>query len=517
MSVPTKVCSRKDCSHAGQPQPVTSFASRSGTRSGLAYHCRDCERARQRSQYEAKRGAHEKVRAAAEKAAQAELDRQRRVASDFEALRPTDDLEYGGTNDGRRDPNAGKEKKQEYSRSDGDFLQLLQASGGNPDKMPPTEAQRNAYYLALKSEQERRYQGRRLARSEAVHAANEGLQLRMMMQCAQEYFHDKVQPSGYARKGAKRDQPRTVVTLWSDQHFRSDLAALDNPTAYGAEEESRCFAKVVQNVLDYKSDHRNESRLLICDNGDNIDGQLGHDLRSGAPLVEQKMALLSYRAQALQALSAAYPHVHVEWQPGNHGRDKWRHPGRATASKWDGHEWFLGYCLAQMCAGLPNVTFNIPFRAVSTIELYGHKFLQTHGDTEVKLGDPDTRAEANEKELAKINASLTFGHRYILGLFGHFHKGRFFPWQSMRALFNGALVPANGHARASGYVNERRGQWLFEATKDHPIGDLRFIEVDETTDRDASLNKLIKPFRIDGQGAARRTHTPELSLDAVTQ
>lgn len=428
------------------------------------------------------------------KNAREETARKRRLESEFESLRPEDfDVSVG--NDGRRDKTYAAEKRQEFSRSDGEFYQLLRASGGDPRKMPKAEASRLAFFLAAKSEQERRFQNKRLARSIAIASANETLHLRMLMQLAQEYFTSKIRPAGYAKKVVKRNQSRTAIIVLSDLHFGSDLRAIDNPEAFGAEEESRRFASIVQQVSDYKSQYRNDQRLLVCANGDLIEGALGHDQRDGAPLTEQKGACLHYFQQAIAQWARDYPSVHIEWQPGNHGRDKLRHPGRATSSKWDGHEWWLGYCLAQMCKGLPNVTFSVPFRAVSSIKVYNHWFLQTHGDTEVRLGDPDTQASRNEKELAKVNSTRVFGHEYAVGIFGHFHKLRRFPWRSIEAIFNGCLVPPAGYARTSGYINERCGQVIMEATEDYPVGDLRNLYVGASEDRDAILNKIVSPFR----------------------
>lgn len=464
----TKVC-RGPC---GRDLPLDDFGADKSKRDGHANACAECERQRWRRRYD---------------------DAKRRQASDFEAIRPDDDVTIA--NDGRRDPNASADRRQEYSRSMGDFLGLLRASGGDPARMPEPEAAHSAQYVALVSEQERRFQNRRLARSATIYAANEGLHLRLMMQLARDYFADKVTPTGYARRAVRRDQNRTTGVLLSDLHFGSDLSGRDNRTPYGAEEESRRFAKVVAEVEDHRAAERDRTRLLVCLNGDVIEGDLGHDRRDGAPLVEQKGRFLSYLQHAIARWAAVYPHVHVECQPGNHGRDKWRHPGRATSSKWDGHEWWLGYTLAQICRTLPNVTFSTPFRAVSIVEAHGWRILQTHGDTEIKLGDPDTKSTQNEREVA--HARTEQGH-FDAALFGHFHKARFFPWREVPVLFNGALVPPNGHSRASGYTRERCGQWIFEVTPEAPIAGIRFVEVGAGEDRDAGLNRIVPAFSLAG-------------------
>ncbi len=113
---------------------------------------------------------------------------------------------------------------------------------------------------------------------------------------------------------------------------------------------------MLQQFVDYKPQYREQSEALVIINGDIIEGNLLHDLRSGAPLTEQKAIFWTYMRTFLALVAQQYPTVRVECQPGNHGRDKLRHPGRATASKWDGHEWSMYYALRMMCSDLKNVT-----------------------------------------------------------------------------------------------------------------------------------------------------------------
>jgi hypothetical protein len=220
---------------------------------------------------------------------------------------------------------------------------------------------------------------------------------------------------------------------------------------------------------------------------------LQHDIRDGAPLTEQFIVFLRMFRQIAALFSQNFPKVRWVFQPGNHGRDVIRHPGRATSSKWDGHEFRAYYALMQMCSDLKNTTFDLPFRAVASVPLHGAWLLATHGDTEVRLRDPDTGAKENAHTLDRINSTRIYGHEYQVFVAGHFHKPR---WQarSTHMLFNGALVPPNGWARTEGYIGEPCGQWLWEATEGFPVGDARFIGVDNA-DKDEKLGKLITPFR----------------------
>ena len=432
----------------------------------------------------------------------------RRLSSNYAALKP-EDFDVGVANDGRTNREASTQKRQEWSEAMGEAADALRASGGDPDTMPGDVGE----YIAKLAEQERRFGNRRIARSASLAAAHEALALRQFKVAAEQYLRGQVQPTGYAQRPHDRTTKRTVVLLLSDLHIGSDLGSRENPVRYGAVEEARRLEYVVRQALDYKPQYRTDSELLLLLNGDLVEGYLLHDLRDGAPLTEQKVAFWRYFHAAMGLFAQQYPRVRVVCQPGNHGRDRIRHPGRATSSKWDGHEWQMYWALREMCSALPNVSWDIPQRAVAVVDLYGSQLLLTHGDTEVKLGDPDTAAERNGLTLDRINSTGIYGATFDAAAFGHFHKPRYRPGR-VRTIFNGALVPPNGWHRTMGFVGEPCGQWLWEAVEGFPVGDLRFIEVGPAQDKDERLGTLIVPFRfddeakeIDATGAAEREAT----------
>jgi len=429
------------------------------------------------------------------KAAQREAERVRREASNYEPLGVDNyrlegaDRDAGfGANDGRRDKDADRQKKQEYSRSMGETLDLLAASGGDPAKL--------GAYLSALAEDERRFLNRRLARSVSLGAAREHLFVRQFKQAATEYLSGKIEPAGYASRTPRAEPAsRTVNILLSDLHFGSDLGRRENPEPFGAEEESRRFGKIIAEVADYKPQHRDRTRLNVLLNGDIFEGDLGHDQRSGAPLTEQFVATWKYLGAALAHWAAVFPAIHVECQSGNHGRRVDRHPGRSTHNRWDSHEHNLYFGLQAMCSNLRNVTFGIPHRAVSVLDLHGSKMLLAHGDGEPLVKHPDGGAKANAAMLNTINSTKLYGVEFQLACFGHHHTPRVCYFKGTTSVHNGALVPPNGYARASGYVGEKCGQFLFESVEGYPLGDVRFLEVGPAEDADASLNKLCQPFR----------------------
>lgn len=477
----------KRCPRCRETKPIAEFALAPSRAGGHAAECKPCKAKEARD-----RAAKNTAKADAEAAAQAA-----RIRSEFDALRP-DDFDVSIGNDGRRDPKASTEKRQEYSRAMGETSQALHraavaSSHGADiaDAMPDDTAS----YIAKLAEQEYRFGNRRIARSVSLAMAGEALMIRQFKAAAREVLRDKITPTGYARKEPNATAKRSVCLLLSDLHLGSELSALDNPIPFRAIEEARRLEYVVRQLLDYKPQYRKTSEAVVMINGDIIDGLLMHDLRDGAPLCEQKVIFWKYFQAIIGLVAQQYPSVRVVCQPGNHGRDIVRHPGRATSRKWDSHEWEMYFGLREMCSSLRNVTWSIDFRAISIIDLHGSKFGLTHGDTEIKVCHPDAGAAKNAAIFDRINSTGIYGTRFDAWGVGHFHTPRYHP-RTPRVIYNGALVPPNGYARTEGHIAEPCGQFLFESVEGYPIGDLRFIEVGRAQDIDERLGTLVKPYRL---------------------
>lgn len=444
----------------------------------------------------------------AAKLEKSEAEREARRGSDFDALKPADFHDDYATgvgnvaetvNDRIARGKAAAEKRQEFNRQMGEFAQDFRAAteessqdGGTIGGRLPAK---HAEYIAALSEQERRFGNRRWARSLAIAEAHEQHTREASIYIAERFFRDKVEPTGYARF-ARPEAPakRTACLLLSDLHLGSELDSLDEPVTFKATEEARRLEFILRQFVEFKPQYRDTTEALVIINGDIIEGMLLHDMRSGSPLAEQKAIFWNYFTRFIGYVAQMYRSVRVVCQPGNHGRDKLRHPGRATSSKWDSTEWAMFYALSMMCSQLHNVTWSIPHRAISIVDVHGQTLGVTHADTELKLGHPDTKAKENFGTVSKINSTNLYGAQFDGWVFGHFHTGRFQPGNP-GILWNAALVPPNGHARTSGYIGESQGQWIWESVEGHLFGDLRFCAVGPAQDNDERLGKLIEPFR----------------------
>lgn len=469
--------------------------------------CRRCNNRDRapKSKPDVKAGKHKAM--AFEKELRDAVDRDSRRKSDFDALKPVDydidvsefDTSISNSPNPRLSSQAAREKRQEFNAKMGrfatDFADATEATSQGAGTLGENLPESHAAYIRLLAEQERRFGNRRWARTLAIAEAHEQLSREAMMFVAETYFKDKIEPTGYAKlPGSGKQSKRTVTLLLSDLHLGSELDSMDEPLPFTAIQEARRLEYLLRQFVEYKPQYRKQSKARLVLNGDLIEGLLMHDFRSGSPLAEQKAIFYRLMLPFIGHVAAMFPAVDIVCQPGNHGRDKLRHPGRATTRRWDSHEFEMYQALQLMCDGLKNVNWQIDFRGVSIVDSYGQTIGVTHGDAEVKLAHPDAGAKNNAREFDRINSTRLWGCEFDAWLIGHYHTPRYVPG-SPKVIYNGALVPPNGHARANGYIGEKCGQFLFESVEGYPIGDVRYIEVGPSQDNDPLLGDLIKPFR----------------------
>jgi predicted phosphodiesterase len=308
-------------------------------------------------------------------------------------------------------------------------------------------------------------------------------------------FKGRMAPVKYPKK--KKAIKRFFNLVISDTHFGSDVKAEETGVAnYGVKEESRRLAKVVQETIEYKKEHRAETALNVLLIGDLTNGTL-HDPRDGAPMAEQVCRAIHLLSQALMRLASEFPSVDVYCESGNHGRRKERHYGRATNQKWDSYETIIYYALKQALANQKNVKIHITKKPYDHFEVFGKKILYTHGDSVLNPGYPgkDIKIGSLETQLNKINAGLKDTEEYSVAVVGHVHVfSQTLLSNGVYMITNGALIPPDEFAVSIGILESPCGQLLFESVEGYPVGDTRFIRVGVDEDKNASLDKIIQPW-----------------------
>lgn len=317
-----------------------------------------------------------------------------------------------------------------------------------------------------------------------------------LKQYSESVFKGSVKPVAPYKSNKPTDRVFNIV--FSDVHIGADLKKDETGTAdYGTLEESRRVAAIVQEVINYKPQYRDTTELEVLLLGDLCQGQL-HDPRDGASLAEQLCRVIHIFTQALQQLSANFKKVRVRCQTGNHGRNTARHKTRAVNQKWDSHESVIYYALKTALRDQKNVEFFIPKTPYGSYEVFGEKILYTHGDTFLNPGYPNKSINIKnlENQLNQINASLDDKKEFKAAVVGHVHiASQTYLSNGCVVMTNGALIEPDAYAVSIGIVETQTGQMLFESVPGYAVGDTRFIRVGKEHDDDASLDKVIQPFK----------------------
>lgn len=295
---------------------------------------------------------------------------------------------------------------------------------------------------------------------------------------------------------SKKKTNRILNIVFSDVHIGADLNQEEVGSSYSRVEESRRVAAIVQEVINYKTDKRDETELEVLLLGDLMQGQL-HDPRDGAPLAEQICRVIHIFSQALLQLAANFKQVRVRCATGNHSRNTARHKTRAVNQKWDSYETVIYFALKTALKNQQNVEFFIPKAPYGEYEVFGQKILYTHGDTFLNPGYPgkSINIKSLEAQINTINASLSDTKEFQVAVLGHVHVGsQTYLSNGCTMLTNGALIDPDSFAVSIGIIETQTGQMLFESTPEYAIGDSRFIRVGKKQDKDESLDLIVKPW-----------------------
>jgi hypothetical protein len=268
---------------------------------------------------------------------------------------------------------------------------------------------------------------------------------------------------------------------------------------YGATEEARRLASIGHQVANYKLDHRSSTDLNVMLLGDIIQNHL-QDARDGSTMAEQFQAAVYLLIQLLGYWATAFKKVTVYCSTGNHGRNTARHQKRAVHEKWDSVETQIYYAImTAMSPRFPNIKFVIPQTPWVEYETCGHPVFATHGDTVFNPGNPGKTVDVQklENQVNKANEARVSKKKapYRIFVAGHVHRALDVYLDSGTTVFtNGPLCPPDGFATSIGIYTGQCGQWLFESTKEHMIGDTRLMRVGEVDDSDESLDEIISPY-----------------------
>lgn len=297
-------------------------------------------------------------------------------------------------------------------------------------------------------------------------------------------------------KKRKKVAERTVFAHFSDNHIHAmiDEEEMGGLNKYGATEEARRLAYFVREISNYKLHHREETDLVIAVNGDTLQGII-HNQESTPMMTTQFSAGLSLFSQAISYLAGHFRKVRVICTTGNHARFLHKgNKGRQTDSKWDGFHTCLHVALKYALKDHKNVSFEIPVTPYALIEIQGHKYFITHGDTVISPGNVG-KSISTEGIKNKLNDLITGLGHIDVAVFGHVHVPCYTTLNNgIELVVNGTMSGIDPFAQSIGIVKNNPCQQLFEITPEQPVGDMRFVRLGEA-DKEKELERIIEPFK----------------------
>lgn len=294
---------------------------------------------------------------------------------------------------------------------------------------------------------------------------------------------------------------RTIVAHISDTHFGANIKASE---MYGINEfnweiAARRMALFAKQIVEYKPQYRKDTELLIAINGDIIAGVI-HDQEWFCDLLAKQTAgTLKILIQFISYCAQHFDKIRVVATAGNHGRAMHKSSKqRGTTHKWDSYETMIYLGVREAIkAKFPHIEFSIPETPYAVVDIQGHKFLQTHGDTVINVGNPGSNINMKSinTQINKLNSSKLAKEQFAGVMVGHVHVSTVqIADNGTVLLINGTLSGADPYVQSIGIFSNEPTQMLFEVTPAHAVGDMRFIRLQQA-DSDKSLEKIIEPLK----------------------
>ena len=264
-----------------------------------------------------------------------------------------------------------------------------------------------------------------------------------------------------ARPTVRKDDrtEETLVMHLSDGHHDSFIlpemvGGLEN---HNFQVSCRRAENYVDTTIDFTQGHLekyNFKRLVILANGDHTNGEI-HDAVKHSHfknIFQNCLAISKLHALMIRDLAPYFESVNLVYTSGNHGR---RTPRKEQHGPQNNFDYLIAKTTELICADLDNVHFNIPNSFSAIIDIEGHGFHVSHGDSVRSNGGIPfyglTRQNAKLMCLQSLPQNQNIPVRYQV--IGHHHIAGSLSDMNGSLLLNGAWVGTDPYSynEFSGY------------------------------------------------------------------
>ena len=175
------------------------------------------------------------------------------------------------------------------------------------------------------------------------------------------------------------------ATIWSDWHY-GEVVRMPGVNSYDKAVAKKRVQRLVEATIDLSFNHMGRAKVaypgcVVALGGDMLGGDIHEELtRTNDRTTQQAIEdLIDLIGAGLDAMATAFGKLFVPCVVGNHGRSTKKPTLKERV--FTSHEWNV-YCgLARYFRNSKNVQFKIPETADCAFNIFGHRYLLTHGDS----------------------------------------------------------------------------------------------------------------------------------------
>jgi hypothetical protein len=305
------------------------------------------------------------------------------------------------------------------------------------------------------------------------HALADAADLRKALNLISSLDTAKTKPPRWLTPKPRGGHHATINLLITDTHFDEVVRPeeVDGLNAYNREIAElrlrKAFEDTVKLTRNYLAGVTYDGVCLML-GGDIFSGLIHEELRETNET--EIMASVIHWVEPLEAgielLAAEFGKVHVVGVPGNHGRrtQKPRAKGRAT----DNFDWLLYKLIERDYRKREDVTVQVPNAADAHVQVYGTRYLLTHGDQ--FRGGAGIAGALSPLMLGahrKTRRQTAAGKPYDVMVMGHWHQELLLPAQGL--MVGPCLKGYDEYAYVSNFPPSPPAQALWITTPEHGV------------------------------------------------
>ena len=265
--------------------------------------------------------------------------------------------------------------------------------------------------------------------------------------------HTPEAPKWLSGKGVKNGERGGPVLMLSDVHYGEVINPdeIGGVNGYNAKIAATRLKTLAETTIDLTTKHMGRADvdypgIVVCLGGDLIGGDIHEELQATNDRTAHQSVneLTDLLAGIIETFAGKFKRIFIPTCVGNHGRST--HKGHYKGRSFTNFDWTIACNLERAFRKEKNIQFQIPSGADSRFDMFGTRFLLTHGDTlGVRGGDGiiGVLGPLARGRLKVGQSEAAIGRDFDVLLCGHYHQLVFLP----NLICNGCVKGYDEYAR----------------------------------------------------------------------